>query len=387
MIPAWQSIRFRLSVQYSALVFGLGGALLGLLYLAVERELQSPGMMTEMREGREVVLADGTIYHLGSYSELEVKAIETIYNEIVLNEVTRYTLIAIGILFLLSIVIGWIMSGRVLKPVGEITAVANDIQASDLSRRIALEGPDDELKRLADTFDEMLDRLDAAFSSQRQFLADTSHDLRTPLTIIRSNIELVAGDPDANVDDWRQAGGVIQRNAERMSAMIQGLLATARMQTDKAQAITVDLADLVDSKVADFAPVAAEKSVEIEGRPGQASVQGIEVALDRALTNLIDNAVKAAPEGSTVLVSSGMREGWAWLGVADAGPGLPDDADDRVGLGLSIVTQVAESHGGALTSYPGRGGRGATMVIWLPTGAGGQNHPDRTPFTNTSQKL
>jgi signal transduction histidine kinase len=384
MIPAWQSIRFRLSVQYSALVFGLGGALLGLLYLAVERELQSPGMMTEMWEGREVVLVDGTVYQLGSYSELEVKAIETIYNQIVLYEVTLYTLIAIGILFLLSIVIGWIMSGRVLKPVGEITAVANDIQASDLSRRIALQGPDDELKNLADTFDEMLDRLDAAFSSQRQFLADTSHDLRTPLTIIRSNVELVAGDPDADIDDWRRAGGVIQRNAERMSAMIQGLLATARMQTEKAKAITVDLADLVDSKVADFAPVAAEKSVEIEGRPGQANVQGIEVALDRALTNLIDNAVKAAPEGSTVLVSSGMREGWAWLGVLDDGPGLPDDTDDRVGLGLSIVSQVAESHGGALAAYTGRGERGATMVIWLPTGESGRKHPDRAPFTNTS---
>ena len=384
MISSWQSIRFRLSVQYSALVFGLGGALLGLLYLAVERELQSPGMMTEMWEGREVVLADGSVYELGSYSELEVKAIETIYNEIVLNEVTRYTLIAIGILFMLSIVIGWIMSGRVLKPVGEITAVANDIQASDLSRRIALEGPDDELKRLADTFDEMLQRLDAAFSSQRQFLADTSHDLRTPLTVIRSNIDLVAGDPDADVEDWRQAGDVIQRNAERMSAMIQGLLATARMQTDKAQAITVDLADLVDSKVADFAPIAAEKSVALEGRPGQADVQGIEVALDRALTNLIDNAVKVAPEGSTVLVSSGMVDHWAWLGVLDAGPGLSADPGDRVGLGLSIVTQIAESHDGALAWYPGRDGRGTTMVIWLPTADSVQNHPDRSPLTNTS---
>jgi signal transduction histidine kinase len=384
MIRAWQSIRFRLSIQYSALVFGLGGALLGLLYLAVERELESPGMMTEMREGREVLLADGSTYQLGSYSEIEVKAIETIYNEVVLNEVTRYTLIAIGILFLLSIAIGWIMSGRVLKPVGEITAVANEIQASDLSRRIALHGPDDELKQLADTFDEMLERLDAAFSSQRQFLADTSHDLRTPLTVIRSNIELVAGDPDADVQDWRRAGRVIQRNAERMSSMIQGLLATARMQTDKAKAVTVDLADLVDAKVSDFVPVAAGKSVEIEGRPSQASVLGIEIALDRALSNLIDNAVKAAPEDSIVLVSSGMIDGWAWLGVMDEGPGLPADRVGRVGLGLSIVTQVAESHGGALSTYPGRHGRGTTMVIWLPAGDPPGDHPDRTPFTNTS---
>ncbi len=172
---------------------------------------------------------------LPHYEEIEVRAIESIYNEIVLDEVARFTLIAIGLLFLLSLIVGWIMSGRVLKPVGEITAVAREIQASDLSRRIALEGPDDELKRLADTFDEMLRRLDIAFASQRQFLADTSHDLRTPLTVIRSNVELVAADSDADVEDWRRAGAVIQRNAEKMSEMIQGLLATARLQTGRAR--------------------------------------------------------------------------------------------------------------------------------------------------------
>lgn len=384
MMPSWQSIRFRLSIQYSALVFGLGGALLGLVYLAVERGLASEEMMTEMWEGRVVILDNGVPYELGSYAEVEVKAIETIYSRIVIDRVARYTLLAIGVLFLLSIVVGWIMSGRVLKPVEAITTVANEIQASDLSRRIALDGPDDELKRLADTFDEMLARLDAAFSSQRQFLADTSHDLRTPLTVIRSNIELVSEDPEAEVEDWQEAGKVIQRNAERMSAMIQGLLATARMQNEKAQAITVDLADLVDSKVSDFAPVAAEMSVDLEGRPGQASVLGIEVALDRALSNLIDNAVKAAPAGSTVLVSSGVFDAWAWIGVADRGPGLPKDPGDRVGFGLSIVTQIAESHGGALSSYSGRAGRGTDMVIWLPTDRSGQNHPEASPFTNTS---
>lgn len=383
-MPSWQSIRFRLSVQYSALVFGLGGALLGLVYLGVERGLASSEMMTEMWEGRVVDLDSGVAYTLGYYEEMEVEAIETIYNQIVLDRVARYTFIAIGILFLLSIVVGWIMSGRVLKPVEEITTVATEIQASDLSRRIALEGPDDELKRLADTFDDMLARLDAAFSSQRRFLADTSHDLRTPLTVIRSNIELVSDDPDADVEDWRDAGRVIRRNAERMAAMIQGLLATARMQNEKAQAVTVDLADLVDAKVSDFAPVAAEMSVEVEGRPGQASVLGVEVALDRALSNLIDNAVKAAPHGSTVLVSSGVFEDWAWIGVSDHGPGLPEDAGDRVGLGLSIVTQITESHGGALSSYAGGTGVGTDMVMWLPTDRSGQNHPDTSPFTNTS---
>ena len=382
-MPSWQSIRFRLSVQYSALVFGLGGALLGLVYLATQRGLSSQTMMAHLWEGRTVAFEDGSVFTIPYYSENEVHAIETIYNGVVLDEVARFTVMAVIILFLLSIVIGWIMSGRVLKPVGEITTVAREIQASDLSRRIGLEGPDDELKRLADTFDEMLERLDAAFSSQRQFLADTSHDLRTPLTVIRSNIELVAADEEATTEDWQRAGTVIQRNAERMSEMIQSLLATARLQTGKAQSVTLDLADLVEAKVADFDTIAAEKSVEIEGRARSVRVLGVEVALDRALTNLVDNAVKVAPAGSTVHVGSGLQDGWAWLAVGDDGPGLATDPGDRVGLGLSIVTQIAEAHGGELASFPGSNGSGTTMVIWMPVEAAEDGPPDSSPFTDT----
>ena len=383
-MPSWQSIRFRLSVQYSALVFGLGGALLGLVYLAVQRGLRSQTMMAELWTGRRVVLDSGQIVFLPHYEEVEVYAIESIYNKIVLNEVARFTIIAVVLLFLLSLIVGWVMSGRVLKPVNEITDVAREIQASDLSRRIALEGPDDELKRLADTFDEMLERLDAAFSSQRQFLADTSHDLRTPLTVIRSNVELVADDPDAGVDDWIQAGGVIRRNAERMSEMIQGLLATARLQTGRAESVSVDLGNLVDAKVDDFTPVAARKSVRLARHATPVTVLGVETALDRALSNLIENAVRVAPSDSEVAVGSGLVDGWAWLGVADSGPGLPAEPGDRVGLGLSIVTQIAEGHGGSLVSFAGNDGRGTTMVVWIPTEVAGETPPSDPPFTVTS---
>lgn len=382
-VISWQSIRFRLSVQYSALVFGIGGALLGLVYLATERGLTSQTMMTHLWEGRRVILDSGQVFTLPHYDEAEVHAIESIYNKVVLDEVARFILMALALLFLLSIIVGWIMSGRVLKPVGEITTVAQEIQASDLSRRIALEGPDDELKRLANTFDDMLERLDVAFSSQRQFLADTSHDLRTPLTVIRSNVELVADDPDSTTDDWRQAGTVIQRNAERMSEMIQALLATARLQTGNAQSVVLDLSDLVEAKVADFTPLAAGKSVRIEGHPGHVMVQGVEVALDRALTNLVDNAVRAAPSGSAVQVASGSQSGWAWLGVRDSGPGLARESGGRIGLGLSIVTQIAEGHGGRLSSFDGADGAGTTMVIWLPTGSEDDGPPVSSPFTDS----
>lgn len=383
-MPSWQSIRFRLSVQYSALVFGLGGALLGLVYLAVQRGLRSETMMVHLWEGRRVVLDSGQVFELPHYAEVEVRAIESIYNEIVLDEVARFTLMAVGILFLLSIVVGWVMSGRVLKPVGEITTVAREIQASDLSRRIGLVGPDDELKRLGDTFDEMLERLETAFASQRQFLADTSHDLRTPLAVIRSNVELVADDPVADLDDWRQAGTVIRRNAEAMSEMIADLLASARLQTGRAQAVIVDLAALAGSKADDFASLGAGKDVDVRADTDQVTVRGVEIALDRALSNLVDNAIKAAPTGSTVEIGCGAVDGWAWIGVRDSGRGLPAEPGDRVGLGLSIVTQIAEGHGGSLAVFPGMGGAGTTMVIWLPRDdAKGGPPPAMSPFTDT----
>lgn len=384
-MAGWQSIRFRLSVQYSALVFGIGGGLLGLVYLAIQRWLRSQTMMTHIFTGQQVRLPTGELVTLGRFEEVEMRAIESVYNEIVLNRVAQFTIIALGALFLLSLIVGWVMSGRVLKPVEEITGVAREIQASDLSRRIEWQGPDDELTRLANTFDEMLGRLDRAFTSQRRFLADTSHDLRTPLTVIRSNVELVADDPTATMEDWERAGGIIRRNSEKMSEMIDELLAAARLQSGRAQAIIVDLAELVEHKAAEFEPVAAEKEVLVAPVVNPAVVKGIEVALDRSLSNLLDNAQRAAPRGSTIIVGSGIQGGWAWMAVEDEGPGLPDGSDYRMGLGLSIVTQIAEGHGGALASFPGRNGAGTTMVVWIPTDGAQGDPPTASPLTTPSQ--
>jgi signal transduction histidine kinase len=340
-------------------------------------------MMTHIQTGQRIVLGDGQLVVMPEFREIEVRAIESIYNEVVLNEVARFTLIALVALFLLSLVVGWVMSGRVLKPVKEITSVARDIQASDLSRRIALEGPDDELTRLADTFDGMLDRLDNAFTSQRQFLADTSHDLRTPLAVIQANVELVADDPSSSIEEWQEAGGIVRRNTDKMSKMIDGLLAAARMQIGKAQSVSLDLAEMVRGKAAEFTPLLAERAITVELFVASAVVQGVEVPLDRALSNLLDNAQREAPQGSVVTLGSGAVKGWAWMGVQDQGPGLPAEPEDRIGLGLSIVTQIAEAHGGALDSYAGSDGLGTTMVVWVPTEDSSESYPKLNPFTNS----
>ncbi|MGH8950844.1 MAG: sensor histidine kinase [Acidimicrobiia bacterium] len=382
MPAAWRSIRFRLSVQYSAIVFGLGGALLGLVYLALRRWLRGQTMTQYVWSGRPVV-QDGQQIGVLTVEAREVRLIESVYNEIVLNEVAKATIFALIALFLLSLIVGWVMSGRVLRPVEAITNVAREIQASDLSRRIALEGPDDEITRLASTFDGMLERLDQAFSSQRRFLADTSHDLRTPLAVIRSNVEVVADDDKASVSDWSEVGGIVRRNVEKMSEMIDGLLATARLQTGKAQAVALNLADMVEAKGAELGKPLAEREIVLETTTAPAVVEGVSVSLDRALSNLLDNAVSASAPGSRIRIGSGVVAGWAWMGVEDQGPGLPEEPEGgRIGLGLSIVEQIAQGHEGALVSSPGADGSGTTMVIWLPTPGTKGPHPEASPFTS-----
>jgi signal transduction histidine kinase len=246
-------------------------------------------------------------------------------------------LMAMGILFVLSLVIGWLISGRALAPVKRIARVAQDIEASDLSRRIALEGPDDELTRLAGTFDAMLDRLEKAFSGQRRFLADTSHDLRTPLAVIRSNIEVTMNDPEVSLDEWRETGEIVVRNAERMGLMIDDLLAAARLGANQAGVVEVDLAALVAQVVGD----------------ARATTGDIELI-----------AVEASPGGGRVRVTSGTEQGWVYLAVDDMGSGF-DPNQVSGGLGLSIVRQVAEIHGGRLVMTPNPHA-GTSAVIWLP---------------------
>ena len=380
-MQAWNSIRFRLSVQYSAIVFGLGGALLGLVYMALRNWLRGQTMTQYVWSGREVVV-EGVEVVLPSLAAREVRMIESVYNEIVLNEVAKATILALVALFLLSIVVGWVMSGRVLRPVKEITDVAREIQASDLSRRIGLEGPDDEITRLAATFDGMLERLDRAFASQRRFLADTSHDLRTPLAVIRSNVEVVADDEAATVTDWQEVGGIVRRNAVKMSDMIDGLLATARLQTGKAQAVALDLAEIVGAKSSEYGKPLSEKGIVLESTMSPALVEGVPVALDRALTNLLDNAIGVSGIGSRIRIGAGVVDDWAWMAVSDQGPGLPEEPDGgRIGLGLSIVEQIAQGHEGALVSAIGPDGAGTTMTIWIPTSDATDSPPDFTPFT------
>ena len=155
------------------------------------------------------------------------------------------------------------------------------------------------------------------------------------------------------------------------------LLAAARLQAGKAQAVTLDLEDLVLAKADEYGPVAEDTGLRLAVDTTSVAVEAVEMSLDRALTNLLDNARKVAPEGSTLTLACGHRGDWAWLAVADQGPGLSDDISQVIGLGLSIVFGVAEGHGGTVGSYPNHGG-GTVMVVWIPL----TEHPGSPPRTS-----
>ena len=276
-----------------------------MLYIAVRWQLTRQTETRLVIRGQQVQLGQFQLIVDPRLEEAQVRTLESMFNQFVLDQLARYTLLAIALLFLISLVVGWVIAGRALAPVDRISQVAREIEASDLSRRIALPGPDDELTRLASTFDGMLDRLEGAFKSQRQFLANTSHDLRTPLSVIRSNVEVALDDPTPTVDEWKATGEIVVRNAERMGTMIDGLLAAARFQNGQAAMVTVDLAGLTTEVAGDLSAAAATADVALGVVSSRPSVQAEPASLTRALGNLIDNALRVAPAGSHLRIASG----------------------------------------------------------------------------------
>ena len=201
--------------------------------------------------------------------------------------------------------------------------------------------------------------------------------------MIRSNVEVALDDPRTDEEEWRETGEIIKRNVEKMGEMIDSLLAVARVETANPDPVSVDLAELMKRKAREYQPVILDAGVVVEVDADPVSVVGVELAVERAVSNLIDNAIRVAPSGSRLKLASGETEGWAYLAVDDEGPGLQLDSDELpIGLGLSIVERVADSHGGSLVSFSGSSGRGTTMVMWLPTTGEIGPQPNNSPLTN-----
>ena len=383
-MPAWMgSIRFRLTVLYSVFLFGLAAAVVGGLYAGLAHTLDNEPV-SQTYVVREPGFLNGVPVIREARVRAELRTLESLVNERALDRLRTYSFGALGALFLTSLGVGWVVAGRVLAPIGRITAAARDIQATDLSRRIALKGPKDELRDLADTVDGLLARIDDAFEAQRAFVQEASHELRNPLAVMRTNLDVVLADPDATVDDLRQAATVAIRTIERMSRLVDDLLLYARTGAAERPSAPVDLAPLVRETAEEFVRAAAAKHVRVDVVVGGAPrVVGDRTALKQALANLVDNAVRLSPAGHVVTVAAGERDGWATMSVADEGPGIAAGDHDAVfqrfwrrahdgdgdarrsGLGLTIVRQIVETHGGHV-GLSSEEGTGSTFVIWLP---------------------
>jgi signal transduction histidine kinase len=378
-------------------LFAIAALLLGGIYLAVSTSIEAkpldPVTVKKFEKGPNGIIN----YRTGEdFQAADIADVQQYVNYTTLQTLRAYSVVALAVLFVLSLAIGWWVAGRVLRPVGQITATAREISATDLSRRIGATGPDDELRTLADTIDEMLGRIEAAFTAQRNLVDDVSHELRNPVAVVQANLDAVLSRGDVRPEERVQAAQVVSRATGRMARLVDDLLATARSRSGAFVDREVDLAGLSRNVAEEFRLLAQGRGLRLALRlaPGPVVIADAQ-ALTRALGNIVSNAVRLTPSGSEITVACGSRRGWAWVAVRDEGPGIADEDHHRVfdrfgrigdrsdhdghGLGLAIARQVVESHEGRIAVFSSLG-VGSTFVIWLPDRAiAGAVERDRTP--------
>jgi signal transduction histidine kinase len=385
--PRVRSVRFRLAMLVTAALLVTAGVVVLGMNLALDAVAATipEEQQTTLEEELLRVFGMG-IAELGGIGEAgatdALSQVEAAVREQTLQLVRNLSLVALIVLVPVGLGIGWAVAGRVVRPVGTIAGVAREIEATDLSRRIHLGGPPDEMRDLADTFDAMLDRLDRGVRTQRRFVEDASHELRNPLAVIRTTLDVALTEPE-DAEGLRRAAEVARRTADRMSTTVDELMALARTTAQPERRGPVDLAEVVTEVAQEYDAEASTRGVRLsQVAPFGLVIEGDRSALKRALANLASNALRVAPPGSVVHCRAGRAGGWLWVGVRDVGRGIAPDDQALVfrrawrdgaptaegagqGLGLALVRQIAEAHGGTVSvaSVPGHG---ASFVVWLP---------------------
>jgi signal transduction histidine kinase len=303
-----------------------------------------------------------------------------------LNQLLTESGVALGIMTVVSIGLGWLLAGRLLRKLRTITTAARSISASSLHARLALAGPDDELKELGDTFDALLGRLEGAFGAQRQFVANASHELRTPLARQRTLIEVALADPEPSIGGLQDVCRRVLATGEQQERLIEALLTLARSQRGLDQREPIDLAALVADVAQARQPEAELRGLTISTSLGPAPVLGDARLAERLVANLVDNALRHNVAHGVVEVSTATWAGHAVLSVSNTGPVVPPDhlrqlflpfqrgganrtgGRDGLGLGLSIVAAIAEAHGAWLQAHALTGG-GLIVRVGFPQAA------------------
>jgi signal transduction histidine kinase len=396
--PRWTA-RLRLTLWYGGLFLLAGLVLVGTSFLLVRQRLapqgekvvcvQSGGGVDTLptckrRKEGEASVQGPTV--AGQITNGQITAIQNKVLSIAMRTFLQTMLLTLALMALLSLGLGWMVAGRVLRPLQRITATAKRLSERNLHQRIALDGPDDELKELADTFDQMLARLDTAFDSQRRFVANASHELRTPLAITRAEVDVALADPDVRAAELRAMAERVRDATDRSERLTEGLLTLARSERGLRSREPVDLAD--------SAAAALEHAQRRDGPAGPqlttalrpAPVEGDAALLERMIANLVENAVRHNRPDGWIDVATGTGDGRAFVQVVNGGQSIPADQvealfepfrrlEERValldrgaGLGLSIVRSVAHAHGGDAHARALPDG-GLEVTVQLPTHA------------------
>ena len=385
-------MRTRLAIFYSALFLLAGVALLALTYVLVVHVLfpapagiRKPipaseqhllGLCKPLPTSASLLADCKRAFAATGVGPLDQRASE-------LSALRGASLIGLGVLAIASVGLGWLVSGRALRPVRSITEAARQASELRLGQRLALAGPDDELKQLADTFDVMLERLDAAFTSQKRFVANAAHELRTPLTAMRTAIEVTLSKPTRTPDQLEAMATQVKRSVERAEATIEALLTLATSELGPAAQEPVDLATAAEDAVDATHTAIDQRHIKVDAALEPARARGDRVLLERMIANLVENAVRHNNPGGWIGIRTIQRPDSAVFEIANTGPSIPAEhiptlfepfarekqrlnSPDGVGLGLSIASAIARAHNATITARP-RSGGGLEMSVTIPT--------------------
>lgn len=379
------TIRTRLTLLFAGSFFLAGAILVAVMYFYLQQSLElGPG------SGAGGVIAhfsrEGGLPHMPVLNNLLTALAQQAEQErrAILHSMLMWSLGSLVVIGLAAAGFGWLLAGRVLQPLQDVTATARRVAERNLHERIALQGPNDELKLLADTFDAMLERLDRAFDGQRRFVANASHELRTPLAINRTLIEVALGDPEA-AESTRKLGETLLTVNQRQEHLIDGLLVLASSAQQLESRVRVDLAQAAHRAMSTADPAARQARIVINADLSPAHTDGDPALLDRLAQNLVDNAVRYnLAEAGWVYVTASNAGGSARLVIENSGPpvapgeveglfepfrrlGHPSVAGTGgTGLGLSIVRSVATAHGGDVRATARPEG-GLVVEVTLPS--------------------
>jgi signal transduction histidine kinase len=410
-----QTVRVRLSVLYAALFLAAGAILLGVTYGLVASSLPRPASVSSVTRAQVAKLDEtcklfrttGSKPSGGVPGKVAGKPVNnpapvqpsaaqcrkvfaegaaaatSAQRDQTLHDLLLFSLIGLGAVTLASGGLGWFMAGRVLRPVRTITGAARRASEGHLGERLALQGPKDELKELADTFDEMLDRLDAAFASRQRFVADASHELRTPLTVMRTSIDVTLAKPEPSLEQLESMAVKVRRSVDQAEALIEALLTMATSERGLISTESVDLATIAEDALDTAGPAISESNLEVDTQLGPAETSGDRLLLERLAGNLVDNAVRHNNPGGWIGVRTGWeRDAGAFLEVSNSGPVIASElvpllfepfrrveertsVRDGVGLGLAIVDSICVAHGATVEAKSQPDG-GLTIRVVIP---------------------